>query len=126
MNGEFIQRINRSLAIQRYCELTGRYAKLCSVSRTFKADNGRYHIADQAAYDSFMAYITPMVKSFCGKFFDDGSNPDWMPHPLAIAVHIKQGRTENARQALFAAGYGNYLPKVIANCHDHGIIKENA
>lgn len=85
--------INRNRTIQNYCWLLGDaiYMRFAHVSLHEKV-NGRYTWQFPKERDEFMAFITPEVTKFCEKYFDEGKNPDAIPHPLRVAIEWHNGR----------------------------------
>lgn len=118
-----IRSINRRRTVALYCMLVDKYGKFCDVSRTYKSE-GKRALADEKAYDSFMNYVEPAVERFCGDFYRFGANPDALPHPLRIAICVKQGMTNVVEDALKQIGKVHYLPKVISMMHDFGMIED--
>ena len=85
--------INRNRTIQNLCWMLGdkKYMQFAHVSLHVK-NNGRYTWQYPQERDAFMALIIPEVESFCGKWYEEGVNPDAIPHPLRVAVEWHNGR----------------------------------
>lgn len=125
MNIELQRRINRSACIRRYCELTGNDAKFREVSVMLR-ENGKWRYVNERAHDEFIAYISPAVERFCGRFFTDGENPQWLPHPIAIATHIVNGRGASVKACMQQVQDMALLSEVWRKMHDHGMVREAA
>ena len=112
--------INRQRTIQHFALLTGSYHQLCHAMLHVK-EGGRYSLLNPQEYGSFMAYIVPEVEKFCGKWFDECSNPDSIPHPVRIATEWHNGRTVRDSVLQAFPQYARLLPMVHDRCVALGI-----
>lgn len=121
-----METLNRNRTISLYCMLTGRYAEYCSKCKVYRNECGRvvpYSGRDNA---EFLAYITPAVERFCGNWFSEGKNPDLLPHPIAIAVAVRNGYSA-VRGSLAMLGCPGELNRVweLMKAHGMTVEKEN-
>lgn len=119
---EIIEEINRNRTIQNMCVLLGgdMYLKFCHVSCHVK-ENGKYRWQYPNERDQFLAYIIPEVEIFCGKWFDEGMNPDALPHPICIAMQWHHGRSVRDTVLKVWPEYARMLPMVHDRCEHLGI-----
>ena len=113
------RRINRDRCMILYAHLRGCYQKFCEAYRRLKGASGKYSYAsklDKVAWDR--TYI-PEIESLCGKWYTEGANPDALPHPVQVAIQLKNGR--DIRQAMAMFGKEDFIDKVRARCAALGI-----
>lgn len=113
------RRINRDRCVTLYAHLRGCYLQLCNAYRTVKDDHGKYSYAsklDKVAWDR--TYI-PEIESLCGKWYTEGANPDALPHPVQVAIQLKNGRDITLAMAML--GKPDFIQKVQARCATIGI-----
>lgn len=120
-----METINRNRTVALYCMLTGRYHEYCSKC-AMRMDEHRHarYISERDA-DEFLGYITPAVERFCGDSFAKGLNPDTPPHPIAIAIAIRHGRSA-IRDTLAKLGCPGELARVWELMKAHGMEREAA
>lgn len=82
--------VNRDRTIQHFAWLTGTYQQFCHVSVHTK-ENGRYTWQYPQERDSYMAFVIPEISKFCGRYWEESTNPDNLPHPMRIAMYWHNG-----------------------------------
>ena len=82
--------VNRDRTIQHFAWLTGTYQQFCHVSCHTKV-NGRYTWQYPQERDSYMAFMIPEISKFCGRYWNESTNPDNLPHPIRIAMYWHEG-----------------------------------
>ena len=120
-----METINRNRTISLYCMLTGRYHEYCSKCARYKAWDGLSAYVSERDAHEFLAYVTPAVERFCGDSFAKGLNPDTPPHPIAIAIAIRHGRSA-IRDTLAKLGCPGELNRVWELMKAHGMEREAA
>lgn len=111
--------VNRDRCMILYAHLRGCYQKFCEAYRRVKGTSGRYEYAsklDKVAWDR--TYI-PEIESLCGKWYTEGINADALPHPVQVAIQLRNGR--DIRQAMAMLGKEDFIDKVRARCAALGI-----
>lgn len=116
-----MERVNIQRSLAHYCLLIGRYGELCDISVRAKNDKGENEYIYKKKRDEFVRHIYNAIRRFCGIYF--GDNPDVLPHPIRIALEIKNGHVNAVKQALDAIGKPEYLPRVVSLMHNHGMIE---
>jgi hypothetical protein len=118
-----MEAINRKRTISLYCMLTGRYAEFCDKCKVYRNECGRVVPYSERDNAEILAFITPDVERFCGDWFSDGKNPDAPPHPIAIAIDIRHGRS-SIRDTLAKLGCPGELNRVWELMKAHGMTVE--
>lgn len=112
--------LNRNRAISLYCFLTGRYAEYCQKCKCYRNECGKVVPYSEHDCNEFIAYITPSVERFCGEWFRGGSDPDVLPHPIAIAIALRNGYSA-VRESLARLGCPGELNRVWELMKAHGM-----
>lgn len=105
--------VNRDRTFQHFAWLTGTYQQFCRVSAHTK-ENGRYKWQYPQERDSFMAFVIPEISKFCGRYWDESTNPDKLPHPIRVAMYWHEGiKCKDAMKECFP-----HLLKMLPMIHD--------
>lgn len=113
------RKINRDRCVTLYAFLRGCYHQLCSAYRTVKDERGKYSYASKTDKDAWDRTYIPEIESLCGKWYTEGINADALPHPVQVAIQLKNGR--DIRQAMAMLGKEDFIDKVRARCAALGI-----
>ena len=129
--------LNRNRTIGLYCHLIGTYTEWTHASALELVGNGEERRTRRVypdEYKDFMDRYEPALLRFCGSYYAECKSPDVLPHPIRIAIEIKNGRTEGVRWGMEYLERNGMLPKgttanamiskVISLMHDHGMYKE--
>lgn len=116
------KQVNRNRALQNFCHMLGpdMYLQFCHVSIQNKT-NGKYAWMFPKERDQFMAFLVPEIAKFCGKYWDMGSNPDALPHPICIAMNWVDGRVVKDSILKVWPDKAKIVPMVRARCERLGI-----
>lgn len=113
------RRINRERCVTLYAHLRGCYHQLCSAYRTVKDERGKYSYASKTDKDAWDRTYIHEVEQLCGKWYTEGANPDALPHPVQVAIQLKNGR--DIVRSMAALGKLDFIDKVRARCAAIGI-----
>lgn len=111
--------INRSRCVSLFCWLMGNYAELCDAYRSYKDKSGKYAPVSQVDIDRFEANNLHKVEYLCGSFYVNGENPDMLPHPVRVALDLKNGI--EIRPTMAQLGKEDFIDRVRAKCGTLGI-----
>ena len=111
--------INRHRCVSLFCWLMGNYADLCTAYRTFKDKSGKFVPVSQVDRDRFDATVLHKVEYLCGSYYVNGENPDMLPHPVRVALDLKNGI--QIRPTLAQLGKEEFIDRVRAKCATLGI-----
>lgn len=115
-----MEAINRKRTISLYCWLTGKYSEFCDKCKAYRNECGKVVPYSERDSSEFLAYITPAVERFCGDWFINGENPDAIPHPIAIAIALRNGYSA-VRESLAMLGAKGELSRVWELMKAHGM-----
>lgn len=113
------RKANRARCVTLYAHLRGCYGKLCEAYRTAKTQDGRYVYASDTAKDAWDRSYLQEVEQLCGRWYTDGINPDALPHPVQVALQLRNGR--DISRSMAALGKIDFIEKVRARCARIGI-----
>ena len=136
-SGEYFRILNRQRTVGLYAELIGRYteyteAEKLVIDKNVESRTTRIVNKENAHY--FRRMFIPSVIRFCGSYYKNGCDPNCLPHPIRIAIELKNGRKEGVLWGMKHLEANKMLPKgqtangmiskVISLMHDHGMYKE--
>lgn len=111
--------VNRDRTIQHFAWLTGTYQQFCHVSAHTK-ENGRYKWQYPQERDSYMAFVIPEISKFCGRHWEECTNPDNLPHPMRVAMYWHEGiMCKDALIEYATRSNKPYLVNILPMVHDN-------
>lgn len=114
---DIIFRINKQRSRIIYSILMGSYAKFCEMFANRKSRG--------VEYADYIDDIDAAIKRFCGRWFTTGANPDVLPHPLSIALLIKNGRDSSCKYGLSILGRIDYYDRVLNKMREFGMLEHS-
>ena len=111
--------INRHRCVQLFCHLYGNYMDFCDAYRSYKDKSGKYSPVSVIDRERFEANNIYKVEYLCGSYYENGENPDMLPHPVRVALYLKNGI--DIRQTMAWLGKEDYIDRVRAKCATLGI-----
>ena len=111
--------MNRQRCLQLFSWLYGNYADFCNAYRTYKDKSGKYSPVSVIDRERFEANNIYKVEYLCGSFYVNGENPDMLPHPVRVALDLKNGI--QIRPTLAQLGKEDFIDRVRAKCATLGI-----
>ena len=85
--------MNRRECIRLFSVLIDRYFDFVNAYESFRGTTKGVRInANPLAKDAFDREILPMVERLCGKWYTEGWSPVTLPHPVQVAISLKNGR----------------------------------
>lgn len=112
---DIIYKINRQRSRIVYSILMGCYSKFCEMFANRKSLG--------VEYADYIDDIDAAITRFCGRWFTTGANPDVLPHPLNVAILIKNGRDSSCKYGLTLLGRNNYYDRVYKRMVEFGMLE---